>query len=95
MERELHLPAITSAQAKKNMEKTFTKLLEYTAESEPNIFKPGRVAKYNVPDVINNGQYAYRKMKGQLIQVEGDDEFEGIDLGLDDLMETVDESDFM
>lgn len=93
MERELHLPATTSAQAKKNMEKTFTKLLEYTAESQPNTFKPGRVAKYNVPDVINNGQYAYRRMKGQLIQVEGDDDFEGIDLDLDDVIDTAD--DFM
>lgn len=87
MERELHLPATTSAQAEKNMTKTFRKLLEYTSEKEPNTFKPGRTVRYQVPDVLNKGQSAYAKVKGRLIQVDAEDDFEGIDLELDDFFD--------
>lgn len=89
MEKELHLPATTSAQAKKNMTKTFAKLLEYTAEKKPNTFTKGRNANYNVPDVLAKGQSTYAKSKSHIVQVqvEGDDEFEGIDLELDDFVD--------
>lgn len=89
IEQDLHLPGLTSAQAKKNMAKTFATLLRYMDEKHPNEFRAARTASYTVPNMLDKGQVAYTTAKGQPIQVEGADEFESFDLEFADLFNSL------
>lgn len=71
------------------MAKTFAALLRYMDEKHPNEFQAARSASYTVPNVLDKGQVAYTMAKGQAIQVEAADEFEGFDLELADFFNTL------
>jgi hypothetical protein len=57
IERNFCLTALTSRHAPPDMAKTLAAIDRYMKEHRPNVFEPGREAKYIIPNVLDLGQH--------------------------------------
>ncbi|ETW78199.1 hypothetical protein HETIRDRAFT_325386 [Heterobasidion irregulare TC 32-1] len=96
VEENFQIPGLTTCKGHKDMKRTFNKLLKYTLDSEPNVSKAGRQARYYILDMIEKGlglieenEYkvgsdSYRETPGGQERENEDREHEMVDIEMDE-----------